>query len=224
MAVFRQVNKAERAKAEKAKREAAWEAEQARVKALGDLFSALPEGHQKAALLDAMTDRAIALMNSAKHEHADVLIEFLPNDHARDLLDWYFDENGPDTFTPKAATADYEITQPGEIQGGAPQQGGPDREHSEQADALYDALSQMVGWAEDGAPDEGRQLVLTEARSALKGLRLVRPANEIIEIAKDLVALWQSPKIQGLPRSERNTAIEETRNKLIAAVSAVPEW
>lgn len=214
--------KAERAARDKAEREAAWEAEQARVRALGDLFSALPEGHQKAALLDAMTDRAIDLMNSAKHEHADVLIEFMPNDHARDLLDWYFDENGPDTFTPKAATADYEFTQPREVQGEPQQPGGSDGQRSEQADALHDALSQMVGWAEDGAPDEGRQFVLTEARSALKGLRIVRPQNEIIEIAKDLVALWQSPKIQGLPRSERNAAIEETRSKLIAAVSAVP--
>lgn len=90
------MTKAERAKAEKAEREAAWEAEQARVKALGDLFSALPEGHQKAALLDAMTDRIIDLYNNVKHEQGDVLLEFLPNDYAQRFLDWYFDEDAPD--------------------------------------------------------------------------------------------------------------------------------
>jgi hypothetical protein len=173
------ITKAERARAERAEREAAWEAEQARVRALGDLFTALPEGHQKAALLDAMTDRVIQLYNEVKHEQGDAILEFMPNDHARDLLDWYFDEDGPDTFTPKAATADYEITQPGQVQGGAQQPGGTDGQCSIEAHA------------------------------------------EIIDLTKDLVALWQSPKIQGLPRADRNTAIEETRNKMIAVVSAV---
>lgn len=171
------LTKAQRAATEKAEREAAWEAEQARVKALGDLFTALPEGHQKAALLDAMTDRVIELYNNAKHEQGDAILEFLPNDYARELLDWYFDENGPDTFTPKAATADYEITQPRQVQSEPQQPCGADRQCSIEAHA------------------------------------------KIVEIAKDLVALWQSPKIQGLPRSERNGAIEETRNRLIAAVA-----
>lgn len=215
------MNRAARAKQERGEREAAWEAEQARVKALGDLFAALPEGHQKAALLDAMTDRIIHLYNECRHEQGDTILEFLPNDYAHELLDWYFDENGPDTFSSKTATADYEITQPREIQGGTQQPSGPDGQHSEQADALHDALSQMVGWAEDGTPDEGRQFVLTEARAALKGIRIVPKKSEIVEIAKDLVALWQSPKIQGLPRADRNAAIEETRNRMIEAVRSV---
>lgn len=92
--------KVEKAKQEKAEREAAWEAEQARVKALGDLFAALPDGHQKAALLDAMTDRIIDLYNNVRFEEGDAILEFLPTGHARELLDWYFDEKGPDTFTP----------------------------------------------------------------------------------------------------------------------------
>lgn len=95
------ITKEQRAAREKAEREAAWEAEQARVKAFGDLFSALPEGHQKAALLDAMTDRIIDLYNQTKMEHGDVLLEFLPDDYAQEFLRWYFDDDGPDTFTPK---------------------------------------------------------------------------------------------------------------------------
>lgn len=173
------LTKEQRAARDKAEREAAWEAEHARVRALGDLFSSLREGHQKAALLDAMTDRIIDLYNHTKMEHGDVLLEFLPNDYAQELLDWYFDENGPDTFTPSSAAAEYEITQPGEVQGGAQQPSGANGQHPIEAHA------------------------------------------EIIDLAKDLVALWQSPKIQGLPRAERNTAIEETRNKMIAAVTAL---
>lgn len=90
------VTKAERAAREKAEREAAWEAEQARVLALGNLFTALPEGHQKDSLLAAMTDRIIDLYNNMKFEQGDILLEFLPNDYAQRFLDWYFDEDAPD--------------------------------------------------------------------------------------------------------------------------------
>lgn len=89
-------SKAQRAKQERAQREAAWEAEQARVQALGDLFTALPEGPQKDALLAAMTDRIIDLYNNVKFEEGDAILEFLPNDVARRFLDWYFNEDGPD--------------------------------------------------------------------------------------------------------------------------------
>ena len=41
--------------------------------------------------------------------------------------------------------------------------------------------------------------------------------SEIEEIARDLVALWESPVIQGLARADRNAAIEDTRNALIQA-------
>lgn len=44
--------------------------------------------------------------------------------------------------------------------------------------------------------------------------------SEIEDIAKDLVALWESPNIRGLPRAERNAAIEETRNRMIEAIHA----
>jgi hypothetical protein len=44
--------------------------------------------------------------------------------------------------------------------------------------------------------------------------------SEIEKIARDLVALWQSPVIQGLARADRNAAIEDTRNALIEACSS----
>ena len=43
---------------------------------------------------------------------------------------------------------------------------------------------------------------------------------DIIAAAQDLVSLWENQNIQGLPRAERNAAIEDTRNRLIAAVRA----
>lgn len=173
------MNKAERAKHEKAEREAAWEAEQAHVRALGDLLASLPEGHQKAALLDAMTGRIIHLYDECKHEQGDAILEFLPNDYARELLDWYFDENGPATFTPSSAASEYEIAVEGQVQGGTQQPSGADGQHP------------------------------------------VEAHTEIVDIAKDLVALWQSPKIQSLPRADRNMAIEETRNRMIAAIEGL---
>lgn len=39
-----------------------------------------------------MSDRVIELFNSAKFEQGDAILEFLPNEYARSLLDWYFDE------------------------------------------------------------------------------------------------------------------------------------
>lgn len=42
--------------------------------------------------------------------------------------------------------------------------------------------------------------------------------ERIVDAAKDIVALWDSPKIQGLPRSERNSAIEGARAALVDAV------
>lgn len=41
----------------------------------------------------------------------------------------------------------------------------------------------------------------------------------VVEIATDLVALWESPVIQGLSRAERNEAIDGTRRMLIDAVN-----
>ncbi len=45
--------------------------------------------------------------------------------------------------------------------------------------------------------------------------------REVIEVAADLVALWKAQKIKGLPRAERNAAIEGVRERLIKAVEAV---
>src|SRR5262245_8419440 len=41
--------------------------------------------------------------------------------------------------------------------------------------------------------------------------------DEVCEAAKNIVALWENPVIAGLPRSDRNAAIEESRAHLIAA-------
>lgn len=46
------------------------------------------------------------------------------------------------------------------------------------SDALHDALSQAVGWIEEcDSAYEGRQYVLTEARAALKGFRLITSSD-----------------------------------------------
>lgn len=46
----------------------------------------------------------------------------------------------------------------------------------------------------------------------------IETALDVADIARDLVALWQSPNIKALPRAERNAAIEKTRERLIEAV------
>lgn len=49
----------------------------------------------------------------------------------------------------------------------------------------------------------------------------IEAALDVADIARDLVALWENQNIKGLPRAERNAAIDGTRAKLIAAVK---EW
>lgn len=104
-------------KAEREKREAEWRAEEDRVRKLGDLFSALPACHQRDALQEAMSDRVIELFNAAKFQEGDAIIEFLPNDYARQLLDWYFDGDAQAPFPPETAAGQDEDTKPGQVQG-----------------------------------------------------------------------------------------------------------
>jgi hypothetical protein len=59
---------------------------------------------------------------------------------------------------------------------------------------------------------------LQHAQHAAASLTKAEIEADIVEAARDLVALWQSPKIAGLPRAERNGTIEETRNRLIGLV------
>jgi hypothetical protein len=49
-------------------------------------------------------------------------------------------------------------------------------------------------------------------------MALTRSEAEVIEAARDIVALWRNPRIRALPRSERNAAIEDARTRLIVAV------
>ena len=159
-------------KQEREQREAEWKANEERVRALGDLFSALPDGSAKTALWTAMADRIVDLYNNVRMAEGDAILEFLPNDYARKLLDWYFHDDAKAPFPTPPTTGEHENPQPGQVQGEPQQPSGSDREHS------------------------------------------------IIAAAEDIVALWQSPNIQGLPRAERNAAIEDTRNRLIAAVGS----
>ena len=58
---------------------------------------------------------------------------------------------------------------------------------------------------------EAQVAALAEERDRLAG---------VYDVALDLVALWHSPKIEGLPRAERNDAISATRDRLVKAVQA----
>lgn len=120
---------AERKKREREATERAWEAEQERVRKLGDLFSVLPGSPQKDALLDAMTDRVIDLYNNVKFEQGDAILEFMPNDYARRLLDWYFDEDAPDVAPDFRRSARDERPSPSGVAGqpdGAQTEASPD--------------------------------------------------------------------------------------------------
>ena len=46
----------------------------------------------------------------------------------------------------------------------------------------------------------------------------VESALEVTDIAGELVALWKEQKIAGLPRAERNAAIDGVRQRLVKAV------
>lgn len=90
---------------ERAQREAEVAAENERVMRLGNLFSALPDCPEKLAFREAMGDRVVELYNHVRWEEGDAILEFLPNDYARRLLDWYFDED------PNAVFVEEEVKQ-----------------------------------------------------------------------------------------------------------------
>lgn len=54
------------------------------------LFSALDPCPAKDRLLKTMEDRIIWLLDNCRHEEADALLEFVPEDAAAALLDEYF--------------------------------------------------------------------------------------------------------------------------------------
>jgi hypothetical protein len=47
---------------------------------------------------------------------------------------------------------------------------------------------------------------------------MVEAVVGVVTAAQNLVALWKEQKVSGLPRAERNAAIEDTRARLIEAV------
>jgi hypothetical protein len=163
-------------KREREEQEAKWIANEQRVKALGNLFSALPRCPEVTALHAAMSDRIIDLYNEMRFEEGDAILEFLPNEYARKLLDWYFHET--DTFPSPSTAGEHEAAQQGTVQSEPQQPCGADGQRPRKAD------------------------------------------QEIIELAGDLVALWESPKIQSLSRADRNSAISDVRSRLIKAVKS----
>jgi ABC-type phosphate/phosphonate transport system substrate-binding protein len=87
---------------------------------------------------------------------------------------------------------------------------------------MVDLVSQLREGVEKKYSRESLETMLLWGADEIERLRRELEARaEIVEIAKDLVALWQSPRIQGLPRADRNAAIEETRNRMIAAITAL---
>lgn len=55
-------------------------------------------------------------------------------------------------------------------------------------------------------------------RKGLAAIGHKQAEQEIIDLAIDLVSLWESPRIKALARSERNEAIDDVRKRLIEAV------
>lgn len=72
----------------------------------------------------------------------------------------------------------------------------------------------MAGYRKTAIRDKDCPLSITATNE-------VESALDVADIADELVALWESPNIRGLPRAERNAAIDGTREKLTAAVN---EW
>lgn len=105
------VSKAQRR--ERERREAEWRAEEERVRKLEQLFEALPAGEAKEALKHGMTDRVVELYNAAKFFEGDAVLEFLPKQWARQLLDWYFDDDETTPHPADAAASQNENPQPG---------------------------------------------------------------------------------------------------------------
>ena len=87
---------------------------------------------------------------------------------------------------------------------------------SKVAQALRDERDRCAKIAE-----EYQANVVLENQRRQRMLRMTDEAYEIIEAAKDLVALWKAQKIPGATRAERNSAIEATRQRLVEAVDAV---
>lgn len=103
---------------------------------LGDLFESLPACWQKEALKEKMSDQIIELYNNCKWTEGDAILQFLPNDYAKQLLDWYFhDDDASTSFPPKAAAGEDENSQPREVQSEPQGTIGTDGEHPVEANA-----------------------------------------------------------------------------------------
>lgn len=103
---------------EREEREAEWRANEERVREQERLWGAIPEGPEKHALLLAMTDRAVELMNNVKFEEADAILEFLPRAWVLQLYEWYFhDDDGKVPHPADAPPSQDEAAQQGQVQG-----------------------------------------------------------------------------------------------------------
>jgi hypothetical protein len=88
-----------------------------------------------------------------------------------------------------------------------------DENHMVRARACWKAM-----WDARDGKDEPKPVNPALASSAPQPSEVAPSADDIIDRAKDIVALWESPRIQGMSRSERNATIESVRNSLIEAV------
>lgn len=89
----------------------------------------------------------------------------------------------------------------------------PDREELVKLAAELGAMSMRLSYEQDRMTVISACELLRRLASSDSG-----EVSRIVEAAQDIVALWDSPKIQGLPRAERNSAIEDSRAALIDAV------
>jgi hypothetical protein len=90
-AAARKIVKAEEAE-RAAERERWWAQEQARIKRQREAFDDLPEGPIRDHLRDMMLQRAYDILCEGNGEGCDELLQFLPEDHARELLDAWLDD------------------------------------------------------------------------------------------------------------------------------------
>jgi hypothetical protein len=122
------------------KREREWLDEQARVQRSGAMFEALPTCAAVEALKVVMTDRIVWLYDRGRMEEGDAILEFLPNNWAMQLLDWYFDEDGKVPHPAQAAAGEDENNKSRQIQDGTQNPIGPDGKRPEQAHAIGEPI------------------------------------------------------------------------------------
>lgn len=118
------------------RREATWRAEEERIRKLEQLFETIPASEAKEAFKHGMTDRVVELYNAAKFSEGDAVLEFLPKQWARQLLDWYFDDDEATPHPADAAASQDENSQPRQVPSESQCDRRSDGQHPVEAQAL----------------------------------------------------------------------------------------